>query len=72
MVKPMGNVPLYSGLIRLNLIMKGKVGHDGTYFIENATTFLNIKSPGADIESPCRAIFASGVKHSSLINCPVG
>ena len=31
-----------------------------------------IKSPGADIESPRRAIFASGVNHSRLIDCPVG
>ena len=30
MVKPMENVPLYSGLIRLKLMMKGKLGRGAT------------------------------------------
>ena len=72
MVKPMENGQLYSGLTRLKLMTKRKVGRGGPYFIENVTVYLNIRSPGADIESPCRAIFASGVDHSRLINGPVG
>ena len=51
---------------------RGKVGRGGSYFIENVTAYLNIRSPGTDIESPCRAILASGVDHSRLIDCPVG
>ena len=54
------------------MMTKRKVGRGGPYFIENVTAYLNIKSPGADIESPRRAIFASGVDHSRLIDCPVG
>ena len=42
------------------------------YFLEYITAKLNIKSPGTDIESPCRVVFASGVDHSRLINGPVG
>ena len=42
------------------------------YFLENITAKLSIKSPGTDIESPCRVVFASGVDHSRLINGPVG
>ena len=72
MVKPMENGQLYSGLTRLKLMTKRKVGRGGPYFIENVTVYLNIRSPGTDIESPCRAIFASGVDHSRLINGPVG
>ena len=72
MVKPMENGQLYSGLIRLKLMTKRKIGRGGPYFIENVTVYLNIRSPGADIESSCRAIFASGVNHSRLINGPVG
>ena len=72
MVKPMENGQLYSGLTRLKLMTKRKVGRGGPYFIENVTVYLTIRSPGTDIESPCRAIFASGVDHSRLINGPVG
>jgi len=49
-----------------------KVGRGGPYFIENVTAYLNIKSSGADFRCPRRAIFASGVNHSRLIDCPVG
>ena len=72
MVKPMKNGQLYSGLTRLKLMTKRKIGRGGPYFIENVTVYLNIRSPGADIESPRRAIFASGVDHSRLIDGPVG
>ena len=72
MVNPMENGQFYSGLTRLKLMTRRKVGRGGPYFIENVTAYLNIKSPGADIESPRRAIFASGVDHSRLIDCPVG
>ena len=41
-------------------------------FLENIMAKLSIKSPGTDIESPCRVVFASGVDHSRLINGPVG
>ena len=72
MVNPMENGQFYSGLTRLKLMTRRKVGRGGPYFIENVTAYLNIKSPCADIESPRRAIFASGVNHSRLIDCPVG
>ena len=72
MVNPMENGQFYSGLTRLKLMTRRKVGRGGPYFIENVTAYINIKSPGADIESPRRAIFASGVNHSRLIDCPVG
>lgn len=72
MVKPMENGQLYSGLTRLKLMTKRKVGRGGPYFIENVTVYLNIRSPGTDFRCPRRAIFASGVNHSRLIDCPVG
>ena len=72
MVNPMENGQLYSGLTRLKFMTRRKVGRGGPYFIENVTAYLGIKSPGADIESPRRAIFASGVDHSRLNNGPVG
>ncbi len=72
MVNPMENGQFYSGLTRLKLMTRRKVGRGGPYFIENVTAYLNIKSPGADFRCPRRAIFASGVNHSRLIDCPVG
>ena len=72
MVKRMENGQLYSGLTRLKLMTKRKVGRGGPYLIKNVTVCLNVRSPGADIESPCRVVFASGVDHSRLIDCPVG
>ena len=72
MVKPMENGQLYSGLTRLKLMTNRKVGRGGPYFIENETVYLNNKSPNTDSRGPRRAIFASGVDHSRLINGPVG
>ena len=72
MVNPMENGQLYSGLTRLKLTTRRKVGRGGPYFIENVTAYLIIKSPGADFRCSRRTIFASGVNHSRLIDCPVG
>jgi len=46
----MENGKLYSGLTRLKLMTKRKVGRGGPYFIENVTAYLNIRSPGADFD----------------------
>ena len=72
MVKRMENGQLYSGLTRLKLMTKRKVGRGGSYLIKNVTVCLNVRSPGANIESSRQAIFESGVDHSRLIDCPVG